>query len=332
MPEGDPTSSEGLKRSPRRSAPVAGPPSSLPKTPTAFPAGPASGPARGRQVFLVVAVVLLVVVAAVFIEAFASSPSGISAAPFSSARAIADEVASTHGDWELIGALGIDLVNSTSIPLNFTAVTNCSLTVVVGATTGNLSLPSDRTDLLGGLAPVWLFEYLEPATHAELAVLVVNGAAEEAVKISGACLSSLPALLLAVPSTIVDSPSAVAAAGAVGGRAFLAAHPNDTSVEMGAVGSTSISGTQPSPVWIVGFSTCGPTALLGSAKTAPGATFAVAVNGTNGQVIPGTEVNTTCLSSLPSGLGGLTALGKPSAPTRSAAGAVSPSMRPGDEA
>jgi len=221
-----------------------------------------------------------------------SSPT-ISGVTFHPARTAADATASSHGAWELLIAEGFALANATSLPFNISSEAGCSVTSYSGPLPTELGLPALHANPLSGEAGTWLFAYYSTSAAAELAVAVTGGVVTLAAEIQGAnCVGEIPQNATAIPANVVDSSTAVGAAGAAGGAAFLAANPQGVTVEMSLIGG--ILTTEPHSLnWNVELTTCPP--LFETSGSPPaGNTFTVEVNATTGAVVPYSESNSTC--------------------------------------
>jgi len=242
-----------------------------------------------------IAVVLLLLLSLALIGApSGSSSAGSAAVALSAARSVAAGSAPLNGTWKLAGAFGLDLANATTVPLNLTTNPNCTVTSYSGPLPGSLKIPSFAGNLSSGDAAEWLLEYVQASTGYETAVAVTDGAANLVVEISGPapeCVNT-NATALGVPGNVVDSPAAASAVAAVGGTAFLQAHPRGVSLEM-----LLLSGALGVPLksqWIFGYSTC-PIEFASSPPSGPaGESFSAAVNASSGEVIPRSPSNGTC--------------------------------------
>jgi hypothetical protein len=224
----------------------------------------------------------------------------VRAVAFSMARAAATQAAPA-GPWLLLAAVGLALANETTLPINLTTGNNCTIRSLSGPIPSSLSLPSFHGNFTNGLAPAWDLEYGQSASASLLEVLVVGGVAKLVVELSGTGCIGVNTFFEPLPSNVVDSPIAVAAAAAAGGEAFLQAHPTGVSEEM-ALLSFNSSGSRSGPEWAVSYSTCSPF-LIGTGSGAPGATFDAAVNATTGAVLPGTPTTLSCGGPPPPAIG-----------------------------
>jgi hypothetical protein len=243
-------------------------------------------------VAIVVSVALVLVLGLALIGIFGGSSYGATpAVTFSSARNTSTQ-ASPAGAWALDSAIGIDLANATTVPLNWSAEANCTVTSYSGTLPNSITIPSFGGNLTSGVAPEWVFGYIQPSNGAELEVLVTGGVATLVYELSGArCGETLPGFT-GIPSTVVDSPSAVAAASAAGAEAFLEAHPTGVSAEMGLIDFIG-EGMRSAPMWDIIYTTCTPVLGPNSTET-PGSEFSVEVNATTGIVAPGSVQTGAC--------------------------------------
>jgi hypothetical protein len=224
---------------------------------------------------------------------------------FSNARDTAAESAPLTGAWSLAGALGLDLTNATTLPINVNSNPNCTVTSFSGPLPSSLTIPAFTGNLSGGDAAEWLLAYVQASTGYETAVAVTDGVANLAVEISGAAPDCTVANATAsgIPGSAVDSPAAASAVAGDGGAAFLQAHPKGVSLEMAL-----ISGAFGFPLtneWLFAYSTC-PLSLSSSVPPPvgpPGVTFTAAVNASSGEVVPHSAANGTCNGPPPLGIG-----------------------------
>jgi hypothetical protein len=238
---------------------------------------------------------------------------GGSGVVFSGARGVADRFAASHGTWELVEVIGVANYNGTYYVFNGTGGNaSCIPTILAGSNPTNLSFPSFRGNLTTGAAPVWLLAYIQPGTGSELALIEVGGAVEFAFELPGSCTGGIAGELHTLPSTIVDSSQAVAAAAAAGGYGFLRAHPQGVYLTMFLFGGFAAFNVTESANWVIEWSTCSTAFSSGSSGPSSGYQFNAEVNATTGVVLPGTATNGTCGStSQPPGIGGALRFGSP---------------------
>jgi hypothetical protein len=264
----------------------------------AFPAPPPPSSRRipeGLVVAVVIAVPVILVLSIIFLGVLGGGggPSG-AAVSFSSARHVAGQAVPNDGTWNLSDAVGLDLANSTTEPLNLTSVpANCTVSSLSGPLPTSVTFPSFQGNLSSGLARVWELGYLQPSTHSELVVIVTGGAVGLALELSGPnCLVGDAGASVGVISTnVIDSPTAASAVAAVGGLAFLHAHSSGVYLQMLLFPSDGQLGAV-SDEWDFAYSTCPSLSVSGAEPT--GASFNAEVNATTGLVVPGSVSNGTC--------------------------------------
>jgi len=262
-----------------------------------------------------IAVVLLLVLSL----ALSGGPAGkdstarsSAAVSFSSARGLGTQAGAPHGTWDLYTALGVDLANATTLPLNFSAESNCTFTSYSGTLPSSITIPAYTGNLARGLASEWLLSFLQPGTGSELAVAVTNGVPNLVLELSGPSCSNLNGTRSTIPNTIVDSPVAAAAVAAAGASAYLQAHPKGVSLEMLLFPGDLFPGQVPSsPEWSFYYSTC-PLDLNGTPPSGPlGYTFNAGVNATSGNLLPQSATTGTCDGPPPLSIYNALSLGTP---------------------
>lgn len=249
---------------------------------------------------MAVALLLVLALLTVGTPAPSSGVSGSTGVPFSSARHSGGSVIpSAGGNWELLDAFGFDLANMTTEALDLSNLSaNCTVTSLSGPLPGSLTIPRFTGDLSSGDAAFWELGYLQPSTLSEIAVAVTDGTVALALEISGPhCLPTNASGVAPIPPTVVDSTVAASATASAGAAAFLAAHPEGVSLEMGLVPSTLGGPGEPGygyPAWWFQYSTC--TAFIGiiNGTGPPGETFYAVVNATTGAVAPGSVTTGAC--------------------------------------
>ena len=291
------------------------PPGSSPPTPAA--PTPSRGPRQTAVWVVVVAVAISVLLSVLLLGPFGSSSgnsSGGSGATFSEARNVADRFAGSHGTWELVEGIGLALFNGTYYVFNGTGGNaTCSGTILVGSELSNLSFPAFRGNLTTGAAPVWFFAYIQAGTGSELALIEVGGVVMLAFELPGSCTGGAANMFHALPSTVVDSSEAVAAAAAAGGYDFLRAHPEGVSLTMFLFGGFSAFNVTEGPTWSVEWSTCSSFIPSGTSGPSSGYQFTAVVNSTTGAVVSSSPTNSTCgPSPVSQGIGGALSFGSPS--------------------
>ena len=274
----------------RGSEPVAPPSGSslAPRLPS--PPHPGHPRAAGRTAVAAVAVALVLLLSVVLLGGGGTSNG--TPVTFSSARTTAT-LAAPHGPWTLIAALGLGFANETTLPVNITAPPNCTITSLAGGVPSSLSIPSFHGNLTSGVATDWILAYLQPSTHSELEVSVLDGAANLVIELSGTGCASLTGDFREVPSSVVDSPMVASAVAAAGGAEFLKAHPTGVSEEMVLLSPNVTAAPAGGAVWEFVYSTC-PGLLTGPSFAGPGTMFSAAVNATTGVVVPGSPMTHVC--------------------------------------
>ncbi len=222
-----------------------------------------------------------------------TSNGGGGAQTYSQAKPIADGVAGAHSSSpKLVVADAIDSRNSfTNNTSNLTNV-SCPLT---GGSISSFTFPTFTGNYHSGESPLWIFIYYQASPAALLFAAVINGQGSYVGEISGSgCVNSVYGNIT-VPSSVVDSPAAGAAAAATtNGSAFVSAHAQ-ADAAYSLVGGYSYSvlnfSITEAPMWNVVFSTC----MAG--YTGSGTEYTAAVNATNGAVISDSTTSVTCSGS-----------------------------------
>ena len=246
---------------------------------------------------VVIAVAAAAALGAVLLVSSSNSGGGsgtTSGQSFSAARGVADAFAASHGSWILIEGIGLALFNASSLPTNVSSSSGtCTFTILVGSTHQNVSLPSFRGDLKSGVAPDWLFAFIDPATNQTLAMFEVGGYVVFAVEESAGCISG-GTHYTGITGPVVDSSVAVASALAAGGSDFLRAHPTGVSLTMFLIGGVTILNESISGLWGVQWTTCSSILLPPGSGPSSGYEYSASVNATTGVIVPGSSTNTTC--------------------------------------
>jgi hypothetical protein len=240
----------------------------------------------------VVVVILLLLLATQVVPPGSSSKSTGSALTYSQARPIADRSVASYpgGSWTLLLAAGLDSPTAESIPTNSTTsgTANCTLTLASGLP-ANLSVSAFTGSRTAGVAPVWEFLYRNSAGLVAV-VSVDNGAGSVLGTIGGTTCQFLFGLFSPVPSTVIDSSQAAAAAQS-DAATFLSQYPN-ASAEFGLIGGVSFLAHIPTE-WEVVYTTCS----VGVASSGLGTRFNATVNATSAQVtFFQTKTNVSCAS------------------------------------
>lgn len=297
------------------------PASAVPPSPPTAPSSPPRpwtarvGGTPGLVVIVAVAASLILIVGVVaWSGAGGNSGTNSGAGPYSSAKTVAQGVSPlSSGNWVLADATGLDLANSTTLPLDLSGLSeNCTVTSLSGVLPTSIAIPAFAGNLTSGLAPVWEFGYLQAATHSLIAVLVIDGSVSVAFQLSGPkCIATNSTIFEGIPGAAVDSPTAASAIDAAGAGAFLAAHRTGVSLEMSLVpfgfsgNGTGLFNAE----WMFYYSTCSVFAPLSQPQ---GETFSAAVNASSGEVVPSSANQGTCGASSPlPGIGSALTFGPP---------------------
>ena len=227
----------------------------------------------------VVVVVLLLLV--LVLPGHGGSGGGAGAQSYSQAAPEAANAISGYlgTSWALYVAVGVTSPTGGTLPLsgNSSSTSNCTVSPASGVS-GNVSFSAYTGNQSAGMAMVWEFLFRD-AGGAVAIVTVTNGAATVYGTLSGSC-TSLFGFLQPVPSNVIDSTQAAAAAEPYA-ASFLAQHPN-ASAGLGLIGGLSFLGKTIGAEWSVAYSTC---SLNGTNSTATGSGFNATVNATTGQLI-----------------------------------------------
>jgi hypothetical protein len=267
---------------------------------TAPAAPPPARPRRRRAVLIgaVVVVAALVVVAGLFVGGFLTS-SKSSAAPgpyetFDQATPTGTQAASGVAGGPWLVALATAVVIPTPVFVQPTNLSNstelsslhCTLTWIASPTEAIL-IPATPASAPAGSSAFWVFG-LRNASGAIAFTTVTSGTAAPLLVASGSGCESVTSHLEAIGS-IVDSPAAVAAAGASGGTSFLAAHPNATRIWT-VNGGIEVYYITSQPTWSIVDTTC----VLPTPLTASGTTFNATVNAITGKVSASGNTSGSC--------------------------------------
>ncbi|MCI4337141.1 MAG: hypothetical protein L3K17_08150 [Thermoplasmata archaeon] len=261
---------------------------------------PPPGPApRGRRTGLYVAVaavavavlILLSLAAVGVLPWFSNPPSGPE--DFASARQVGQSAANGYpgGPWTLVAAAGVLPSTAVTAPLNGTGLTSslgsgCLFTPLAS---GNVTVQPAQ-NVSRGTATEWLLVF---RNSADTALIVSDNARIGTLvgTITGTTCTGLLAVLNAIPSTAVDSTTAVAAADADGGYAFLRANPG-ASAAMAIIGGYSVSFFSTPGEWLVEYSTCA-LSLTGTVSPTSGMQFLANVSMSTGAVLSARTANCT---------------------------------------
>ena len=254
------------------------------------------------MVWVAVAIVAVMVLVSglLVIGAFTSGPgpgkgSGniISSAP---AQSVATQFAGRHGTWDLIAMNGVASQNESYLRYNGTVgSSNCEATTLVGSVPTNLSIPASPGGLTSGMSSFWYFAFVAPGNGSELAVYVVSGRVVLAAEFPSACIGAEFSSVQGLPTSLVNSSTAVSAAARAGGTDFVTTYTNRSdTVSMLLSGGFVLNNATVVPTWEISWSTCGSDLLWSNSSMSYGYEFRVAVNATSGVVVPGSATSTTC--------------------------------------
>ena len=246
-----------------------------------------------------IAVVVIVVVVGAFLGGLfaggyrftTGSGSGGASSPawdYAQAASVAAAKANaTGGSWKEIIAAGIDTPHGTMAPASGGA----------GCPLSGFYLPGYSGSYSSGLAPFWLFEYLENPTAIappELILEVLNGSATVLADIpQGTSCTEQTGGTAVLPGNVLDSPKVMSAAAAAGGTSFLASEPNAT-VAFEVYGAPA--------TWSVAYTPCG---LFGAGASESGThtTFSATFNATAGGQLSVSTGTSTCVAARPYTIG-----------------------------
>jgi hypothetical protein len=212
------------------------------------------------------------------------------------AQAVATQFAGRHGTWDLIVVNGVSSQNESYLRYNGTVGSSvCEATTLVGSVPTNLSIPASPGGLTSGKSLFWYFAFVAPGNGSELAVYVVSGQVVLAAEFPSACTGAEFSLAQGLPTSLVNSTTAVSAAAKAGGTDFVTTYTNwSDTVSMLLTGGYVLNNATVAPTWELSWSTCGSDLLWSNSSTSYGHEFRVAVNATSGIVVPGSTTSSTC--------------------------------------
>lgn len=255
-------------------------------------------PARTAGALAAVVVAGFLIFAALSFSSPAAGPgAGASAVTYSAAHSQADSQLPS-GAWQLEAAIGLDLWNSTALPLNFTPPSpNCTVSPAPSTLPKQVDIAAFQGDLSTGLANFWILEYLDPNSSGEAVVVVSGDAVELMVTLGGPNCVVTPPGFQGVPANVVDSSAAAQALDADGGAAFLAAHRSGLSLSM--ILTAGVFSTSSVPAWDFDYTPCGPLVTPGNVSgPTNGLAFSGSVDGLTGAVENATESPVDCQAAL----------------------------------
>lgn len=284
-------------------------------------AGPAPlPPAPRRTLWIVVGAVVVVVilVLAVLLVLGGGHTGSHHTGPITYSEAASDvgPVAQGYqgGGWKPILAEGLDSNVAATIPLptngSSTGTSGCVESLLVSTST-TFTLPSYTGSLSGGVAPGWLFGFVN-ASGSLLLAADLNGTVTLIATVGGPnCpLKTVVGFFAGIPSDVIDSNAAASAAWSVGGSAFVAAHPNALAVLALTSGVSFLGLSQPA-TWDVRYQACTASSVNSGQLVA---TFNATVNAATGRVISSQNSTQACLST------SITSIGSPGGPPPSTLG------------
>lgn len=257
------------------------------------------GPSRTMAIVGAIAAMLILAFLGVVVLAEGGggggSPSGTAVTSATAERLAAAGLGS--GSWQLILAEGIDPWNSTTVSTNTSStLPNCTLSYTPPVAPTTIVYPAYRGDLSAGLAVIWILGYVQPATHTAGFALIINGAAQAVIRVSGANCPLYPPTsnFTALPPNAIDSSAAAQAIDQAGGTQYLASNRNYVSLTMILVDVRSLSAA-PVPYWDFEFDPCGGSPFSGnSTGPANGTGFGGTVYATNGTVVQAAPIPDEC--------------------------------------
>jgi len=266
-----------------------------------------------------VALGLLLVVSLALTGVFStpgSGPGGTNGIPSSGAWAIG-AAAEPAGTWTPILALGYALATSETVISNLSEyrALGCSVSVLVGTSDLNPTVPAFTGNLSSGNANLWFLEYTNATLGAVFAVAVLDGTTALAFEFSGGECATLAGEADSVAGT-VSSATAASALVPEGLGAYLAAHP--TGVSLGMTDLAFDLGRGVTTEWLFQYEPCSIDVNGGTTSTPPDSppAFGGTVNGTTGAVASAGEADAACPGTAGTGsspLGTAFALGNPDA-------------------
>ena len=254
---------------------------------------PRSNPRKTRIRRLIavvaIAVVTIVLLSLVLLGVFSGTHSASAPGPdtFLQAQALADSIASSHGDWLLGFASGYALSYSENASLPFPpSFSGCSVSWFVNPPPSILTVPAFRGNQSSGGATEWYFIFDQPSNENVLGITVVEGSVFAALELSGANCSAGDGVASPWGPVVgvVDSSVAAASALGAGGSALLKAHPTGVSLYMIV---------QSPRAWVFVWTTCffspDQYGWIGN-----GTQFTSSVNATTGEVLPNSTQTQRC--------------------------------------
>jgi hypothetical protein len=260
-------------------------------------------PPRSRRRWI--PVIVVVVAAAVILAALAASGDfhlGSSGNPadetYSQALGVAQSGASSAGGgpWTAVAAAALVSATTVSEPAtnltNATGVSGCTFHWI-GGTPSHLSVAATPSSAAAGTSAFWEF-VLKNVSNSLLVETVAQGSASALVDLSGGYCATAAGVLQPLTSSVVNSPTVIAAVDSVGGAAFLSAHANASEL-WGVIGGATFLTISTEPEWFVDYTSCSVTA----AASQHGFVFNATVNGLSGTVTNHTSGAAICSITIP---------------------------------
>ena len=255
---------------------------------------PAPAAAKKRRLWIPLSTVLIAL--AVVVSAYAlgiwpfshsSGCQGTNATTYSQAESLAVSCADGEGGgpWSAMYAIGLATPVAAHVPRQWLyPFAACSGTASPGVSPGETELLSPGNSTSPGVnIPFGTVDLLNPGGSFR-SFLVAGPSTSLIYRVDGNATCQPFGPPPAVDPTVVDSPKAVSAAGAAGGSAFVAAHPNSAlTLILTGIGAAGQNDQGPSD-WIVRWSTCLPAFLEESKESASGDAVVFYVNATAGSV------------------------------------------------
>jgi hypothetical protein len=116
---------------------------------------------------------------------------------------------------------------------------------------GYLYLPGTPSNATPGAAATWIFVLQTGSSSAQIFASVINGSATLWFTEGAGCIQDLPQGSQAVPTTVIDSPRAVASANLAGGATFLAVFPNASRLYLVVSNTTQTQEGLPATAWLI---------------------------------------------------------------------------------
>ena len=246
------------------------------------------GPARTLAVVVAIAALLLLAFLGYVVLAGSGGggnpPGGLAVTSTTAERLATSQLG--PGPWQLLVAEGFDLWNGTTVETNTSStIPGCTVSYTTPLPPATIAYPAYRGDLSTGAAAIWTLLYIQPASYTLGLSLIIDGAQELGVQVSGANCQLFPAIsnFTALPAGVIDSSAAARAIDQSGGTQFLASYRDYLSLTMILADFSSPSGPGV-PIWGFSFDPCGGPFSFGSTGPPNASSFDGAVYAMNGTV------------------------------------------------